>query len=76
MKVSEAGDIVPSAVLLEDIPMVTLAEGWEVSLTVKVVVWPIPEASVVVNPLVGLTVKPATSLSLFVAVTSLGLIAL
>ena len=60
-------DATPSAALLEDRPMVTLAVGWLVSRTEKVAA---PPASVVTRPAVGVTVIPATSLSRFVRETS------
>ena len=43
--------------------MVTFAVGWLVSTTVNVAV---PPASVVTRPVVGVTVMPAVSLSMFV----------
>ena len=73
VKVRLDGETVPSAVLLEVSPMVTLAVGWLVRTTVKVAV---PPASVVVNPLVGVTVMPAASLSVLVTDTSDGFITL
>ena len=62
------GRTVPSSVLLLDNPTVTLAVGLEVRTMVKVAV---PPASVVC-PLIAETVKPATSLSSFITVTSEG----
>src|SRR5260370_1432787 len=62
-----AGDTVPSAVLLDDRPMVTFAVGCELRTTVNVAV---PPASVVIKPEVGVTVIPAVSSSLLVAETS------
>ena len=56
---------------LDDNPMVTFAVGSELSLTVKVAV---PPASVVIKLLVGLTVTPETSSSVFVTATSAALI--
>ena len=76
VNVSDAGETVPSVISFDVIPIMTLAEGRELSLTVNVAVCPAPRASVVVNPLVGLTVNPATSLSLFVTDTSAGFMAL
>ena len=70
VKVRLAGEVVPSAVLLDERPIVTLAVGWEFSLTVNVAV---PPASVVLRPEVGLMVNPAVSSSLLVADTSAGL---
>ena len=49
-------------------PIVTSAVGCASSTTVKVAV---PPASVVVSPLVGVTVMPDVSLSVFVTLTSL-----
>ena len=57
----------PSAVLLLDTGMTTSAVGWLLSRTVKLAV---PPASVVTRPAVGLTVMPATSLSVLVTETS------
>ena len=48
---------------------VTFAVGWLVSTTVNVAV---PPASVVVRPVVGVTVMPAVSLSVLVTATSVG----
>ncbi len=67
--VTDVGETIPSAVLLELRPMVTLAVGRVFNLMVKVAV---PPASVVVNPDIGLTVMPAVSLSVLVTDTSLG----
>ncbi|MFB8796776.1 MAG: hypothetical protein U7126_21725 [Microcoleus sp.] len=61
---------IPSVVLLLVNGMVTSAVGCVFSLTVNVAV---PPASVVVNPVVGLTVIPAVSLSVLVTATSAGL---
>ena len=69
VNVKLAGETVPSAVLLDERPRVTLAVGCELSTTVKVAV---PPASVVVSPDVGVTVIPAVSSSLLVAETSAG----
>ena len=69
VNVTGDGATVPSAVFELLNPTVTLAVGCEVSTTVNVAV---PPASVVVRPLVGLTVIPAASLSVFVTDTSLG----
>ena len=60
---------VPSPGSLELTAIRTSAVGWLVSTTVNVAV---PAASVVISPVIGVTVKPATSLSVFVAKTSLG----
>ena len=68
MKVSDAGLTVPSVVSLELSPIVTSAVGCASSTTVNVAV---PPASVVVSPLVGVTVMPDVSLSVFVTLTSL-----
>ena len=57
----------PSAGLLELSAIVTFAVGCEFNTTVNVAV---PPASVVVRPAVGVTVIPATSLSVFVTRTS------
>src|SRR5689334_17347928 len=70
VKVRLAGETVPSAVLLEERPIVTLAVGWVLSRTVKVAVWPAPAASVVVSPEVGVTVIPAVSSSMLLTDTS------
>ena len=69
VKVTLDGLTVPSAVLFELRPTVTFAVGCAVRTIVNVAV---PPASVVVNPLVGVTVKPDASLSVFVTATSLG----
>ena len=53
----------PSVVSFELSPTVTSAVGCASSTTVKVAV---PPASVVVSPLVGVTVMPDVSLSVFV----------
>ena len=60
-------ETVPSPVLPEEIPMVTLAVGLEVRTSVNVAV---PPASVVVKPEVGDTVMPAVSSSVLVSETS------
>ena len=62
------GLTVPSAVFEPLRPIVTFAVGCDVSTTVNVAV---PPASVVVSPLVGVTVMPAASLSVLVTDTSL-----
>src|SRR3954464_14298333 len=62
VNVSDDAETVPSAVLLLEIGTTTFARGWLVSTTVKLAV---PPASVVDNPLVGETVIPAVSLSVF-----------
>lgn len=67
VNVNEGGATVPSEVSLEESPIVTSAVGWLSSTIVKF--WADP-ASVVTRPDVGFTVIPATSSSLFVAVTS------
>ena len=69
VKVSEEGETVPSVVSPDDNPIVTDAVGWVVNTTVKVLVFPVPAASVVVR-VVGLTGIPLTSLSLLVTVTT------
>ena len=69
VKVRLAGETVPSAVLPDERPIVTLAVGCELSTTVKVAV---PPASVVVRPDVGVTVSPAVSLSVLVTKTLAG----
>ena len=69
VKVAEAGETVPSVKSLDDNPIETSAVGCEFNFIEKVAV---PRASVVVNPLVGLTVIPATSSSILVTVTSDG----
>ncbi len=55
VKVRLVGETVPSVVSLLDSAMLTLALGWVPSTTVKVAV---PPASVVIRPMVGLTVMP------------------
>jgi hypothetical protein len=70
VKVKLGLSTVPSAVLSEVIPMLTSAVGWLFRTTVKVAV---PPASVVVKPLVGVTVMPLLSLSVLVTATSLAL---
>src|SRR5712691_9878087 len=67
VNVSDTGATVPSVRSFDDNPIVTLAVGWLVRTTANVAV---PPASVVVSPDVGLTVIPATSLSVFVTDTS------
>ena len=67
LKVTLAGDTLPSLVSLLLRLIRTLAAGWVLSLMVKVAV---PPASVVTSPEVGVTVNPATSLSLLVTLTS------
>ena len=69
VKVNDEAETDPSVASEEEIPMETLAVGWEVSPMVKLSVLP---ASVVTLPLVGVTVIPATSLSIFVTDTSEG----
>ena len=69
VKVTLAGETVPSLVSLELRPIVTSAVGWVFRTTVNVAV---PPASVVVRPLVGLTVIPAVSLSMLLTGTSAG----
>ena len=69
VNVTDDGATVPSAVFELLNPIVTFAVGWLVSTTVNVAV---PPASVVVRPLVGLTVIPAASLSVLVTDTSPG----
>ena len=64
------GLTVPSAVFELLRPTVTFAVGCDVSTTVNVAV---PPASVVVSPLVGVTVMPAASLSVLLTLTSLAL---
>ena len=64
-----AVETVPSAVLLLATGITTSAMGWLVRTTVKLA---LPPASVVTRPAVGVTVMPATSLSLFVDETSAG----
>ena len=70
VNVSDATDTVPSTVSLELIPIVTSAVGSLSSTTVNVAV---PPASVVVSPLVGVTVIPDVSLSALVTLTSAAL---
>ncbi|MFB8796781.1 MAG: hypothetical protein U7126_21750 [Microcoleus sp.] len=70
VKVTVDLSTIPSVVLLLVNGMVTSAVGCVFSLTVNVAV---PPASVVVNPVVGLTVIPAVSLSVLVTATSAGL---
>ncbi|NQE38095.1 hypothetical protein E5S67_05879 [Microcoleus sp. IPMA8] len=53
----------PSVVLSDVTPRLTSAVGWLFRTTVNVAV---PPASVVVNPVVGVTVTPAISLSVIV----------
>src|SRR2546422_1063295 len=67
VKVSDAGATVPSVRSELVNPTVTFAVGWLVRTTVNAAA---PPASVVVNPEVGFTLIPATSLSLFVTDTS------
>ena len=67
MKVKLDLSIVPSAVLLLVNGMVTLAVGWLFRTTVKLAV---PPASVVVKPVVGVTVMPLVSLSVLLTATS------
>src|SRR5437762_588303 len=70
VKVTEGGETVPSAVLVEVSENEMLAVGRELSTTENVAV---PPASVVVRPEVGLTVIPRVSSSALVAETSAGL---
>ena len=68
VKVSDAGaDRALGRVVRADSPTVTSAVGCASSTTVNVAV---PPASVVVSPLVGVTVIPDVSLSVFVTLTS------
>ena len=67
-----AGLTVPSDGLLELSAMVTSADGCVFNTTVKCAR---PPASVVVRPEIGVTKKPATSLSMLVTDTSLAFIA-
>ena len=69
VKTTEEGDTVPSLVSSEVSPIVTFAVGSESRTIVKRAM---PPASVVVSPLVGLTVIPAVSSSEFTTVTSSG----
>ncbi len=62
-------ELVPSVVSLEESAIVTFAVGGLSRTTVKVSV---PPASVVTSPLVGETVIPGPSLSIFVTDTSAG----
>ncbi len=64
-----AGATVPSAGLPLETAITTSATGWLVSLTVNVAV---PPASLVTRPVVGATVIPAASSSVFVTPTSAG----
>ncbi|NQE38094.1 hypothetical protein E5S67_05878 [Microcoleus sp. IPMA8] len=57
----------PSVVLSDVTPRLTSAVGWLFRTTVNVAV---PPASVVVNPVVGVTVMPFVSLSVLVTTTS------
>jgi hypothetical protein len=67
VKVKLVLSTVPSAVLLLVNGMVTSAVGWLFKTTVNVA---FPPASVVVKPVVGVTVMPFVSLSLLVTATS------
>ncbi len=67
VKVRVEGETAPSAGLLEVSAMVTLAVGFEFSLTVNVAE---PPASVVIKPLIGETIMPASSSSIFTTDTS------
>ena len=74
VNVSDAGLTVPSVVSFELSPIVTSAVGCASSTTVKVAV---PPASVVVSPLVGVTVMPGrVVVGVRRPTTSLGLILL
>ncbi len=64
-------ETVPSAGLLLETGIVTLAVGWLFNCTVKLAV---PPASVVTSPATGVTVMPAASLSVFVTDTSAGFV--
>ena len=68
VKVTEAGETVPSLRSSDVRPMVTSAVGCDVSTIVKVAVVPASD----VRPLIVLTVKPTVSLSVFVTETSFG----
>ena len=70
VKVREPEETVPSVVSLEAMAMVTLAVGAESSTTSKLAV---PPASVVVRPLVGLTLMPTVSVSV-ISVLAVGLV--
>ena len=67
VKVTDEAEAVPSKGFEDEIPIVTSAVGSDVSTIEKAAV---PPASVVVKPLVGFTVMPATSLSIFDKETS------
>src|SRR5512133_3613422 len=67
LNVNEDVETAPSAVFGLAIEIVTFAVGWLVSTTVNDACAP---ASVVVSPLVGVTVTPAVSLSILVTETS------
>ncbi len=67
VNVSEAGAATPSVASSLATGMTTSAAGFESSRTVNVAA---PPASVVTSPLVGVTVMPATSSSVFVTPTS------
>ena len=69
VKVTLAGETVPSVTSLLDSPTVTSAVGRLVRTIVNVAV---PPASLVVRPEVGLTVIPTASLSLLVTDTLSG----
>src|SRR5437016_4077132 len=69
MNVRLDADAVPSVGSLLETGTTTSATGWLVSTTLNVAT---PPASVVTRPEVGTTVKPATSLSVFVTATSVG----
>ena len=56
VNVSDAGATVPSVVSLLDRAIITSALGWVSSTTVKSAV---PPASVVIKPMIGVTVMPA-----------------
>src|ERR1051325_9344184 len=71
LNVRLAVETVPSAGLLLATGIATLAVGWLLRRTVKLAV---PPASVVTRPVVGVTVMPAASLSVFVTDTSAGLL--
>ena len=65
VKVSMSVDTVPSSVALLLTPITTFAVGWVFNTTVNVAV---PPDSVVVKPMVGVTVMPGVSLSFTVTI--------
>src|SRR5947207_3045554 len=77
VNVTDAGDTVPSVALVLDRLIVTFAVGCELRTIVNVAeCCALVGSSVVTSPLVGVTVIPGESLSVFVTATSAGFLLL